>query len=53
MYIINNSETIRNVDKELDELLANRESFMTSTRLAFAVSHPNFIKYLEEYNLTG
>ncbi len=52
VYITNNSEISRKVDKELDELLANKESFMASTRLAFAGSHPNFIKYLENHNLT-
>ena len=52
MYITNNSEISRKVDKELDDLLADKDSFMTSTRLAFAGSHPNFIKYLEEHNLT-
>lgn len=52
VYITNNSEIGRKVDKELDELLANRDSFMSSTRLAFAGSHPNFIKYLEGHNLT-
>ena len=52
VYITNNSEISRKVDKELDELLANKDSFMSSTRLAFAGSHPNFIKYLEEQNLS-
>lgn len=52
IYITNNSEISRKVDKELDELLANKDSFMSSTRLAFAGSHPNFIKYLEYHNLT-
>lgn len=52
VYITNNSEISRKVDKELDDLLADKDSFMTSTRLAFAGSHPNFIKYLEEHNLT-
>ncbi len=51
-YITNNSEISRKADKELDELLANKESFMASTRLAFAGSHPNFIKYLENHRLT-
>lgn len=37
---------------ELEELLANKDAFMISTRLAFSGSHPNFIKYLEERNLT-
>ena len=52
VYITNNSEISRKVDKELDELLANKDLFMSSTRLAFAGSHPKFIKYLEEHNLS-
>lgn len=52
VYITNNSEISRKVDKELDELLANKDLFMSSTRLAFAGSHPKFIKYLEDHNLT-
>lgn len=52
VHITNNSEISRKVDKELDELLANKDLFMSSTRLAFAGSHPYFIKYLEEHNLT-
>ena len=52
IYITNNSEISRKVDKELDELLANKDTFMSSTRLAFAGSHPNFMKYLEDHNLT-
>lgn len=52
VYITNNSEISRKVDKELDELLANKNFFMSSTRLAFTGSHPNFIKYLEKHNLS-
>lgn len=52
LYITNNSDISRTVDKELDELLTNKDSFMASTRLAFAGSHPNFVKYLEEHGLT-
>lgn len=52
IYITNNTNIGSKVDKELDELLSNKESFMMSTRLAFAGSHPNFIKYLEEHNLS-
>lgn len=52
IYITNNTNIGSKVDKELDELLSNKESFMISTRLAFAGSHPNFIKYLEEHNLS-
>ena len=52
VYITNNSEISRKVDKELDALLANKNLFMSSTRLAFTGSHPNFIKYLEKHNLS-
>ena len=52
VYITNNSNVGRKLDKELDELLNNKESFMMSTRLAFIGSHANFIKYLEEHNLS-
>ena len=52
VYITNNSEISRKVDKELDELLANKSLFMSSTRLAFAGSHPKFIKYLENHKLS-
>lgn len=52
VHITNNSKAGLKVDKELDNLLADKESFMASTRLAFTGSHPNFIKYLEEHNLT-
>ena len=52
LYITNNTNIGRKVDKELDELLNNKESFMISTRLAFAGSHPNFIRYLEGHNLS-
>ena len=51
-YITNNSEIDKKANMEMEELLANKDSFMTSTRLAFAGSHPKFIKYLEEHGLT-
>ena len=51
-FITNNSEIDRTASKEMEELLANKDTFMTSTKLAFAGSHPKFIKYLEERGLT-
>jgi hypothetical protein len=36
----------------LEKIVQDRKSFMDSTRLAFKVSHPNFIKHLEDHNLT-
>lgn len=49
--ITNNSDASRKVDKEIDALLKNKEEFMTSTRMAFAGSHPHFIKHLERCGL--
>lgn len=51
-YITNNSEIDKKANMEMEELLANKDTFMTSTRLAFAGSHPKFIKYLEEHGLS-
>ena len=51
-FITNNSDIDRIASKEVEELLANKDTFMTSTKLAFAGSHPKFIKYLEEHNLS-
>lgn len=36
----------------MEELLANKDTFMSSTKLAFAGSHPGFIKHLEDCGLT-
>lgn len=52
VYITNNSEINRRANKELEELLADKSEFMSSTRLAFAGSNPDFIDYLERHNLT-
>ncbi len=51
-YITNNSNIDRTASREMEELLANKDTFMVSTKLAFAGSHPKFIKYLEEHNLS-
>lgn len=51
-YITNNIEIDRKANKEMEGLLANKDAFMLSTRLAFAGSHPKFIKYLKERGLT-
>ncbi|MBO7266903.1 MAG: hypothetical protein J6V12_03985 [Bacteroidaceae bacterium] len=50
--ITDNLEMDRKVRQEIESLLANKEEFMTSTRMAFAGSHPQFIRYLEERGLT-
>ena len=51
-FITNNSDIDRTASREMEELLANKDTFMVSTKLAFAGSHPNFIKYLEKHNLS-
>ena len=51
-FITNNIEIDRTASKEMEELLANKDTFMLSTKLAFAGSHPKFIKYLEDRGLT-
>lgn len=37
---------------ELNELMHNREQFLDSTRQSFSLSHPDFIEYLVDKNLT-
>lgn len=39
--------------KELDSLLSDRDSFLESTRLLFALSHPGFIAYLKGKGLSS
>ena len=51
-FITNNSDIDRTASKEMEELLANKDTFMVSTKLAFAGSNPKFIKYLEDRGLT-
>ena len=51
-YITDNRDMDRKVNQEMERLVANKEVFMSSTRLAFAGSHPKFIKHLEDHGLT-
>lgn len=50
-YITDNRDMDRKVNQEMEKLVANKEVFMYSTRLAFAGSHPKFIKHLEDRGL--
>ncbi len=50
--ITKDAKTSKEVDKEIEDLLENKEVFMNSTRMAFAGSHPHFIKHLEGCGLT-
>ncbi len=49
--ITKDAKTSKEVDKEIEELLENKGVFMNSTRMAFAGSHPHFIKHLERCGL--
>ena len=51
-YITDNNDIDRKASKEMEELLEDKEKFMDSNRLAYAGSHPKFIKYLEDKGLT-
>jgi hypothetical protein len=51
-YITDNSDIDRKASREMEELLKDKEKFMDSNRLAYAGSHPKFIKYLEDKGLT-
>lgn len=46
-YITDNRDMDRRINQEIEKLIANKEVFISSTRLAFAGSHPEFIKHLE------
>lgn len=50
---ISNDDTLSESHSSiLENIIEDRDSFMNSTRLAFKASHPQFIKYLEDHNLS-
>ncbi len=51
-YITGNRDLDKKANKEIEKLLSDKEVFMSSTRLAFAGSHPEFIRHLESCGLT-
>ena len=51
-YITTNDKIAAPYDVWVKELTANTEKFMDSNRLAFTASHPRFIKYFEDHDLT-
>lgn len=51
-YITDNEQYEKPYDVWIKELTANKDEFMNSNRLAFQVSHPHFIQYFENHNLT-
>ena len=46
------TEDSREPEKHVAQILSDREAFMQSTREGFAVSHPGFIRHLEQKGLT-
>lgn len=51
-HITNNDEYGRTYDEWVSEITENTEEFMNSNRMAFQVSHPQFIKFFEDHGLT-
>ncbi len=49
--ITENWKADKSAQQQMDELLSNREEFMSSTIAAFEASHPAFIAYLKEHGL--
>ena len=47
------TEDGREPEKHITRILEDKEAFMQSTRKAFTVSHPEFVRYLEEQGLTS
>ncbi|MGM9764169.1 MAG: hypothetical protein ACI3ZQ_09145 [Candidatus Cryptobacteroides sp.] len=42
----------KSASQELEKLVADRSSFLDSTRMSFIMVHPNFVKYLQSAGLT-
>ena len=51
-YITDNNQYEKPYEIWIKELTDNTEEFMNSNRLAFQVSHPRFIQYFEDHDLT-
>ncbi len=51
VQITDNHSEDKKFNQEIERLIANKAVFITSTRLAFAGSHPKFIKHLESCGL--
>lgn len=51
-YITDNEQYEKPYESWIKELTDDTEKFMNSNRLAFQVSHPRFIQYFEDHDLT-
>lgn len=50
--ITNNDAYSKPYDKWIESIHKDKDEFMNTTRLAFKASHPKFIEYLEQHELT-
>lgn len=46
------AENGNKAENRIHQILANKETFMQSTCQSFSISHPEFVRYLEEQGLT-
>ena len=51
-YISERDADIKKADLNLERLIADRDAFITSTRVTMEISHPTFFNYLHEKGLT-
>ena len=51
-YISSDEKTYKISEEEVENLISDREEFLTSTKVVFKERHPKFIGYLEEKGLT-
>ncbi|MBQ4169569.1 MAG: hypothetical protein II599_07020, partial [Bacteroidales bacterium] len=51
-HITSNPVDSKAADQSIQELLSNRDEFLLSTARVFSASHPKFIAFLKEHNLT-
>lgn len=51
-YISERDADIKKAESNLERLIADRDAFITSTRVTMEMSHPSFFNYLREKGLT-
>lgn len=51
-HITSNPVDLKAANQSINELLRNRDEFITSTAKVFASSHPKFVAFLKEHNLS-
>lgn len=51
-HLSSDDKAFRTSEEEVENLIADREDFLLSTKVVFKERHPHFISYLQEKNLT-